>query len=137
MKTWFTSQNGAITLSSFALFSLLARSYYDTRFILVEEYSPLAPGMDTLWIFGFTAILGANIALLLAATRAGRGVWKALFAFNAAIGLGCGAASLLAFTSSTLELVLFTASLITGILAAVSVGFQLRMRNLDLRRSAG
>lgn len=126
MKTWFTSRNGALILSLIALLTLLARSYYDTRFILVEEYSSLAPGMDTWWIIGFTAIVGSNMAILLAATSDRRGAWIALMVYNLLTGLGWGAASLIAFTSNTLELVIFTTSLIAGILSAVAVGFQLR-----------
>ena len=137
MKTWLTSRNGALVLSFIALLSLLARSYYDTRFILTNEYSPLMPGMDTIWIFGFTAFVGLNLAFLLAAAaNSSRGAWVGLFAFNLLTGLGSGVGSLLVFTSNSLELVIFTASLITGILAAVSVGLQLRKRKADVLRTA-
>ncbi|MDT8307817.1 MAG: hypothetical protein RRC07_17920 [Anaerolineae bacterium] len=126
MMNWIRSSRGALALSFAALLSLLARSYYDIRYILTEEYSQLSPQMDVLWFLGFTAIVGANVAALLAAGDDRRGGWIALLAFNLAIGLGCGIGSLLAFTSSVLELLIFTASLITGILAAVAVGLQLR-----------
>jgi hypothetical protein len=125
MNNWLTSRQGAITLSLLALLSLLARSYYDTRYILTEEFSPLAPWMDTSWIFFFTVIVGANMAVLLAATGDRRGAWIALFIFNLVTGLGLGAASLWAYTSNTLELVVFIASLITGLVAALAVGLRL------------
>jgi hypothetical protein len=137
MNNWFTSRNGGITFSFLALLSLLARSYYDTRFILTEEYSPLAPGMDSIWIFVFTVFVGANIAVLLwAATTNRRGAWIALLAFNLLTGLGWGAASLLVFTSNTLELVIFTASLITGILAAIAVGLLLSSGGIKAHQTA-
>jgi hypothetical protein len=138
MKTWLTSRNRALVLSFIALLSLLARSYYDVRFILTEEYSPLMPGMDALWIFGFTVIIGLNIAFLLAAAANGsRGAWIGLFAYNLLTGLGGGLGSLLVFTSNTLELIIFTTSLLTGILAAVSVGSRLLKRMAEAPGATG
>jgi hypothetical protein len=137
MNNWFTSRKGALTLSLIALLTLLARSYYDTRFILVEEFSPLAPGIDTWWIIAYTAIVGGNMAILLAASSNGRGAWIALLVYNLVTGLGSGAGSLVAYTSNTLELVIFTASLITGVPAALSVGFQLRRGRVASRITAG
>jgi hypothetical protein len=138
MKSWLTSRNGALVMSLIALLSLLARSYYDVRFILTEEFSPLMPGMDTLWIFGFTAFVGLNIAFLLAATANGsRGAWIGLFAYNLLTGLGGGLGSLLVFTSNTLELVIFTASLVAGSLAVVSVGSRLLKRVAEVPGTAG
>jgi hypothetical protein len=138
MKTWLTSRNGALILSFAALLTLLARSYYDTRFILTEEFSPLMPGMDTIWIFAFTAIVGINMAFLLAAAVNGdRGAWIGLLVFNLLTGLGAGAGSLLAYTSNTLEFVIFTASLAIGILAAVAVVPQLSKRKADFLGMAG
>jgi hypothetical protein len=131
MTTWFSSRKGAITLSLIALISLLARSYYDIRYILVEEFSSLAPGMDVLWIVSFTVIVGGNMAVLLAATGNSRGAWIGLLVYNLVIGLGSGAASLVAFTSNNFELVIFTASLIAGVLAAIAVGLQLRRERLN------
>lgn len=132
MKIWLTSRNGALVLSFTALLSLLARSYYDVRFILTEEYSPLMPEMDTLWIIGLTVFIGLNVAFLLVATANGnRGAWIGLFAFNLLTGLGSGAGSLLVFTSNTLELVLFLTCLFTGSLAAVSVGTRLLKRKTE------
>jgi hypothetical protein len=124
--TWLNSRRGALTLSFFACLSLLARSYYDIRYILVDEFSQLAPQMDVLWFLAFTAIIGGNIAALLVATENRRGGWIALMIFNLIIGLGSGAASLVAYTSNTLELVIFTANLITGTLATYAVGWRLR-----------
>jgi hypothetical protein len=141
MNNWFTSRQGALTLSLIALLTLLARSYYDMRFILTEEFSPLAPGtkppalgMDTWWIIGFTIIVGSNMAVLLAATGGGRGSWIALMVYNLITGLGSGAASLVVYTSNTLELVIFTVCLIAGVLAALSVGFHMRSVQVESRK---
>lgn len=127
MTSWLTSGKGVLTLSLIALLTLLARSYYDTRYILVNEYSSMAPSMDSLWILGFTVIVGGNVAVLLAATGNSRAALYGLLVYNLVIGLGFGAASLVAFTSNGLELVIFTASLIAGVLAAVLVGYRLRL----------
>lgn len=126
MTTRFSSRKGAISLSTMALLSLLARSYYDTRFILVEEYSPLVPRMDTLWILGFTFIVGGNMVVLLAAAGNSQRAWIALLVYNLLIGLGFGAAYLSAATNDPLALFIITANLIVGVLAAVAVVFQLR-----------
>ena len=138
MKNWLASRNGAIVLSLIALLTLLARSYYDVRFILTEEYSSLAPWMDVLWIYGFTAFLGLNmLALLLAASGDGRGAWVTLLVFNLITGLGSGVASLLVFTSSTLEFVIFTSCLIAGLLAALAVGFRLQRGRVTTAGTVG
>lgn len=127
MTTWFSSRKGALTLSAIALLSLLARSYYDTRFILVEEFSPLIPGMDALWILGFTAIVGGNIVVILAATGSNiRRAWIALLVYNLVIGLGFGAAYLLAVTDDALGLIIITTNLVVGVLAALAVVLRLR-----------
>lgn len=127
MTTWFSSRKGALTLSAIALLSLLARSYYDTRFILVEEYSPLIPGMDALWILGFTAIVGGNMLVLLAATgNKIRRAWIELLVYNLVIGLGFGAAYLLAVKDDALGLIIITTNLVVGVLAALAVVLRLR-----------
>lgn len=126
MTIWFRSGKGAITLSLIALLSLLARSYYDTRYILVEEFSSLISGMDTLWIIIFTVIVGGNIVVLLAAAGNSRRAWFALLFYNLLIGLGFGAAYLSAATNDPLLFVIITANLVAGVLAAVAVAFRLR-----------
>lgn len=126
MTTWFYSRKGALTLSMIALLSLLARSYYDTRYILVEEFSPLVPGMDTLWILAFTVIVGGNMVVLLAAAGNLRGAWIALLIYNLIIGLGFGAGYLSAATINPLALIIITTNLIAGVLAAGAVVLRLR-----------
>ncbi len=125
MKTWFTSSDGAITLSLLALLGLLVRSYADTRYILVEDFNSLGSGFVVLWIFGYTAIIGGWIWALLAASYRRRGGWIALFIFTLLTALIFGAASLLVFANFTVEFVLFGANLITGTLASIAVGLQL------------
>lgn len=125
MKAWFTSKRGALALSLIALLTLLARSYYDTRFILTEEYSPMAPGMDALWILGFTAIAGGNVLALVAAAGNSRAGWITLLIYNLVTGLGFGAASLAAYTKEPLAVAIFSASLVAGVLAAAAAGYQI------------
>ena len=124
MKTWFTSPKGALTLSLIAMLSLLARSFFDTRFVLVGDYSRLAPGMDTLWIIVSTAIVGGNIVALLAAAGNRQGAWIALLVYNL-FTAAIGAAYLHEAINNTFPLVIYSANLVTGALAAVAVGVQL------------
>ncbi|MBI3738690.1 MAG: hypothetical protein HY258_06560 [Chloroflexi bacterium] len=56
MKTWFTSLNGAITLSAVALLSMLARTFLDFQFVF-NEFAP-GPGQAGLAIVVMTAIFG-------------------------------------------------------------------------------
>jgi hypothetical protein len=128
MNKWFRSRNGALILSLLAAVSLLARSYYDIRFILVEEFSALWSGMDALWIACFTLIIGLNMAFLVGAARDRRGSWIGLLVFNLVTGLGSGAASLVVYLSNTFELVVFSLCLVSGLLAASSVGLLLRQK---------
>jgi hypothetical protein len=131
MTIWISSRKGAITLSLIALLSLLARSYYDTRFILVEEFSSFIPGMDTLWIIIFTVIVGGNMIVLLAAAGNSRRAWIALLVYNLLIGLGFGAGYLSAAAKDPLTFIILTSNLIAGVLAALAVGLQLRVRSAE------
>jgi hypothetical protein len=108
---------------------MLFRAFYDIRYILVEEFTGLMPGMDMYWFIGFMLIVGGHMASLLAAaswdSRAG---WVGTVIFGLLNGLVFGAASLVAYTSNTLEVISFTASLITGLLAAVASWPQIRAK---------
>jgi len=107
-----------------ALLSLLARALWDTRFVLVGDYSRLAPGMDTLWIIVSTAVVGGNMVALLAATGNRRGAWIALLVY-ALITAAIDAAYLHEAINNPFPLVIYSANLITGAVAAVAVGVQL------------
>jgi uncharacterized YccA/Bax inhibitor family protein len=126
MMAWFTSLKGVVALSFVALLSLLVRSYADTRFILVEDYGHFGMGFVVLWILGYTAIVGGWIWALVAAAGGSRRALIALLAYALVTGLGFGVASLVLFASVPAEVLIFSASLITGVLAATSVSFRLR-----------
>lgn len=126
MTSWFKSHGGVSTLSLIALITLLARSYYDTRYILVEEYSSMAPEMDTLWIIGFTLIVGGYAIVLFETAKRAVGPWMiALLIYNLLIGLGFGAAYLLKPPDDDLAVIIITANLVAGLLAAAAIGFRL------------
>lgn len=126
MMTWFRSARGAVTLSFAALVSLLVRSYVDTGFILPEDFGHLGMGFAALWVLGWSAITGGWIwALVAAAAGGGRGAWIALLVYALVTALLFGAWSLIRFLAVPAELAVFSASLVTGVLASVSVGFQL------------
>lgn len=126
MKTWFISLNGAITLSMIALFSLLARSYADTRYILVEDFGSLGMGIVVLWIIGYTAIIGGWIWSLVAAAKGSRRALVILLVYALLTALWFGAGSLVQYASVPAEYIIFSLSLITGVLATLSVSLQLR-----------
>ena len=129
MITRLRSPAGCIAVSYVALATLLVRSYTDTRYILVEDFSALGPGFVGIWIIGYTTLIcGWVWALLRAATGDGRGAWTALFGLGLLTGIGFGAASLLAYANFRLELLVFGANLITGVAASVASGIQLRRR---------
>lgn len=125
---WFRSSNGAVTLSFTSLLSLLVRSYVDTGFILLQDFGHLGMGFATLWVLGWSAIVGGWIwALVAAAARGSRGAWIALLVYALVTALLFGAWSIVSFLSEPAELAIFSASLVTGILAGVAAAFQLKM----------
>lgn len=127
MSTWLRSQAGCIALSFVALLTLLVRSYTDTRYILVEDFSALGPGFVALWSLGYAAIIGGWVwALLRAAARDTRAAWMVLLGLGLLTGLGFGAASLVAFANFGVELVVYGANLIAGIASSVAAAGQLR-----------
>lgn len=130
MITRLRSPTGSIALSYVALITLLVRSYTDTRYILVQDFSDLGPGFVGIWITGYAALIGGWVwALLRAATADGRGTWTALLGFGLLTGLGFGAASLLAYANFGVELLVYGANLIMGIGASWASGVQLRRTN--------
>lgn len=127
MITRLRTPAGCIALSFVALVTLLVRSYTDTRYILVEDFSDLGPGFIVIWITGYAALIGGWVwALLRAATTDARGPWTALLGFALLTGLGFGAASWLAYADFGVELLVYGANLIVGIAASAASGIQLR-----------
>lgn len=63
----FPNRTWAIWLGFSSVLSMLLRSYYDIRYIHVEEFSGLMPGMDMFWFLGFMLVVGGHMAALVAA----------------------------------------------------------------------
>jgi hypothetical protein len=78
MATSMHTVRGSLVLSFLALLSVLVRSYYDTRSILVEDFGHLGRGFTLVWILGFTAIIGGWIWALMSAARGSRAALIAL-----------------------------------------------------------
>ncbi len=126
MRSWFRTVNGMLWLSFFALLSLLVRSYVDTAFILVEDYSNLGPYFTALWILGYTAINGGWIWALIATAKGSRRSLIALLVYSFITALGFGVVSLLTLISYPIEILIFGFSLISGSFAFISVLLRLR-----------
>jgi hypothetical protein len=111
---------------------VLGRTFVDFRYLIPERYPSAAPGMVGLGIVAYTAFFGAWVWVLLAAARGGRGGMIAALGYNLFFTLLSGVYSLLVLCPSTcpssrplMEIALW-ANLITGLLASVTVGSQLR-----------
>lgn len=133
MKNWFTSLNGAVTLSVIALLTLLARSMgLDAMFVMPDEMGisqdqPVTVALFMLWAM---ALFGGWIWALLAAVRGGRGGLIAALIFSLLSGL-LGGFSLVAFcvpscAAPPVGNIIVLAELITGLAASAALGFQLR-----------
>lgn len=127
---WFRSLSGVLLLSYLGLLSLLVRSYMDTRFILVEDFSELGQGSILLWILGFTLIVGGWVWSLVAAARQGTRALYALLVYAVVCALWFGLGSLIQYADHVEELMIFGASLITGGLAAISTWLHLKTRRM-------
>ena len=85
MKTWFTSLNGAITLSSLALLSFIGYALMEMRYFL-ENWIPgdVATLVETIVLL---LIVGGWLRALLVAAGGRRSGLTALFAFSLLITL--------------------------------------------------
>lgn len=130
MATWFTSINGALILSVFSLMSFVGRSFLDARYVLPEDMPDASKTMVGAWAL-FTAILVGGWSWALLGTAGGtQGGLIALFVLCGLNGLLGGAASLIAFrpimpTAAPMGQIAIWTSLITGVLAALSIGMRL------------
>ena len=133
MKNWFTSLNGAVTLSVLALLTLLARSMgLDAMFVLpdkmgVRQDQPATVALLMVWTM---ALFGGWIWALLAAVRGGRGGVIVALIFSLLSGL-LGGFSLVAFcvpscAAPPVGNIIVWAEMITGLAASAALGLQLR-----------
>lgn len=133
MRTWFVSLNGAITLSVIAFLTGLARLMLDARF--VSEFANFMgdrPGQVALVMLVFIAFFGGWVWALLAAVRGGRGGLIGALVCSLLLALGEGLTTVLVFcptpcpTVSPLGDIIIWANLISGLVASVALGLQLR-----------
>jgi hypothetical protein len=126
MKTWFRSSDGVVLFSFLAVLSLLFRSYFDTAYILPEDYSGFGSNFSILWFLGYTAIIGGWIWGLVAAGKDSRGGLITLLIYSTVVALSFGAVSLLAFVSYPVEILIFGSNFLFGSIAFASVVFRLK-----------
>lgn len=132
MKNWFTSLNGAVTLSVLALLTLLARTTgLDAMFVLpsemgVRQDQPATVAVIVLWTI---ALFGGWIWALLVVMRGSRGGLIAALVFSLLSGL-LGAFTLLVLCPAgcavqPLGNIIVWAELITGLAASFALGLQI------------
>ncbi len=130
MRSWFVSLDGVLVISGIALLSLLWRSLLDIRYVLTEDMPNAGKGTTATWTLFIVAIVGVWIWALLAVQTGARSGLMVLFALALITGLLGGLASLLAFrpimpSASPMGEIAIWSNLVTGVLAAVSVGLRL------------
>ncbi|MBI2862465.1 MAG: hypothetical protein HYX89_06575 [Chloroflexi bacterium] len=130
MISWFTSLNGAITLSLVALLTFVGRTFVDYQYVYPEFFP--SPGQALVSITINVALVGGWIWALLAVASGKRGGLIAVLLFALLLSVGFGVATLVAFcpspcpTAWPLGEVANWINLIAGVVAAVAVGLQLR-----------
>lgn len=130
MKQWFTSLNGAITLSALALLSEAWRGFLDAMFVIPTEFGD--EGLMNLAALIFTLLFGGWAWALVAAGRGSRRGLVMAFALNALVLLAIPVSWLLFYCPAECRAdagifnLANTLNLVLGLLAAVSLGRQLR-----------
>lgn len=130
MKSWFTSLNGAVTLSVIAFLTELWRAFLDFQY----EYSNFlnSAGAVLLSTLLYTAFFGSWAWALLRAMRGSRSALIATLIFNLLILLAIPIGALVAYCPSPclelwplMELANWI-NLLFGLLATVALALQLR-----------
>lgn len=129
MKNWFTSLNGAITLSVIALLTEAWRGFLDAMFVLPVDFAD--EGLMNLAAVIFTLLFAGWAWSLIAAWRGSRGGLIAAFGINALVLLAVPVSWLFFYCPAACqaEAGIFnlanTLNLAFGLLAAISLGIQL------------
>lgn len=129
MKSWFTSLNGALTLSVIALVTELWRAFFDFQNVYPNYLQ--GPGMILLGTLIYTLLFAGWAWALMSAARGSRSGWIAALIINALFWLIVPFATLIAYCPSPCASVWPVAEignwidLITGLLAATAVVVQL------------
>jgi len=130
MKSWFTSLNGAITLSVIALLTELWRAFVDFQY----EYAEVLNGIGPLLLVTllYTLLFGSWAWTLLRTMRGSRNALIAALAINLLILLAIPIGALVAYCPSpcrelwpVMELANWI-NVLFGLLATVALALQLR-----------
>ncbi len=130
MKTWFTSLNGALALSTLALLTEAWRGFLDAMFVLPFDIGD--PGLMNLAAVIFTFLFGGWAWALIAAWQGSRRALLAAFILNALVLLAIPVSWLFFYCPAACRAdagifnLANSLNLIFGLLAALSLGIQLR-----------
>jgi hypothetical protein len=126
MKTWFTSLNGAITLSALALLSFIGYAFIEARYYL-EKWIP-GDGAAMVETIVLLLIIGGWLRALFVAAGGRRGGLTALFAFSLLVTLIAlyDMQFVLYAHISWPEQVMVVVMLIVGVIVTAAMGVHLR-----------
>jgi len=126
MKTWFTSLNGAITLSALALLSFIGYTFMAVRYFL-EKWIP-GDGAAMVETIVLLLIIGGWLRALFVAAGGRRGGLTALFAFSVLITLIAlyDMQFVLYAQISWPEQLMVVVMLIVGVIVTAAIGVHLR-----------
>lgn len=130
MRTWFRSLNAAIVLAVIALLTFMGGTFLDYQFVF-NEFFP-SPGQAAMVTLINVALFGGWIWALLAASRGARGGLIATLVFTLLFFFVIAVSTLVVYCPSPCAIawpvmeIANWAKLITGLIAAVAIGLQLR-----------
>ena len=125
MKTWFTSLNGAITLSALALLSFIGYAFMAARYFL-EKWIP-GDGAAMVETIVLLLIIGGWLRALFVAAGGRRGGLTALFAFSILITLiALYDTQFFLYAMAWPEQVMLVVMLIVGVIVTAAIGVHLR-----------
>ena len=140
MKNWFTSLNGAITLSIIALFSEVWRGFLDAMFVFPNDIGDESFMHVAALIY--TGLFAAWAWSLISAARGSRRGLIAAFIINLLVWLMIPVSTLFFYCpvdcladAGWIFSLANTLNLLFGLLAAVALGLQLRRREEVVLRS--
>ncbi len=134
MKNWFTSLNGAITLSFTALLIQVFRGLIDSMFVYHQEF----PGMELALAAGFAVAFGVWIKGLLAASGGSRRGMIAAFAVGLWLWVTQDWGTILVFCAasgcaSVWSSIAAWADVLIGGSALIALGLQIWRRPASIR----
>ena len=135
MKNWFTSLRGAIALTLISLLVYLGRAFIDFYYVFGEF--GLGVGMVAGSIVIYLLLFGGWIWALLSAVQGSRRGLIAAFGFNLFFLLFIALGTLVSYCPSPCQTgwplgeIAIWASLFTGLLAAICLGYQIPQKAAD------